>query len=86
MFSRKSFHFAGDDEFFVGRNHQDFHARIRLLMTASRWRWCDVDSRGIQSDAKLIEVRADGLAEFRAVLADAGGEDDGVRAVQLRQK
>src|SRR5204863_2674347 len=40
---------------------------------------------GVEGDAQLVEVRADGGAEFGAILADAGGEDDGVRAVELHE-
>src|SRR5207247_2674538 len=79
-----TFHFAGDDKFFVCWDYEHFHARVR---------GADVGFSGagrvvpvpVQYDAELVEIRADRLAQFGAVLADAGGENDRIGAVELEK-
>src|SRR5947209_2776190 len=78
-------HFAGDDELFVGGDNQDLYARVR-----------GADDRFfrlglgvfflVEKDAKLIEVSTNGPAEGWPVFASACGEDQRVRAVQLKIK
>src|SRR2546427_9976859 len=70
-----TFHLTGDDEFFVRRNHEHFHARMRGADISFSGAGCVV-LPPVEHDAELVEIRANRLAEFRAVLADAGGEND----------
>src|SRR5439155_21563159 len=39
----------------------------------------------VEHDSELVEIRADRLAQAGAVLADAGGENDRVGAVELKK-
>src|SRR2546421_406020 len=43
-------------------------------------------SGGIECEAELIEIPADGFTEAGAVLPDAGGEDERISAVQFEEK
>ena len=54
------------------------------LMTASCARAAAFFA-GVEHDAELVEVGADGGADLGAVLADAGGEHERVRAVEFEQ-
>ena len=75
-----TFHFASDDEFFVRRNDEHLHARVRGADGGFR-------SAGgvvlvpVEHDAELVEIRANRLAQFGAVLANAGGENDRIGAI-----
>src|ERR1051326_3078148 len=76
--------FAGDDEFFVGGNHHHFHARAGGADDGFGGVGGIVFG-GVEDDAELVEVGADGGAEFGAVFPDAGGEDQGIGAVELEE-
>src|SRR5438445_8002157 len=84
IFFQDTFHFAGDDEFLVRRNHEHLDARVRGadggFGGAGR-----VILVPVQYDAELVEIRANRLAEFGAVLANAGGENDRLGAVELEK-
>src|SRR5207249_4294031 len=69
----KTLHFTGDNEFFVGRDHHHFHARIRGTDEPFR-RPEGVVFRGVDDDTELLETRADRRPELDAVFPDAGGE------------
>src|SRR5713226_4255620 len=76
--------FAGHHQLFVGGNHHHLHPRSGRaddgflplgLMVLDR----------VERDAELVEVAANGGAQFGGVFADAGGKHQRVRAVELRE-
>src|SRR5437763_12461626 len=80
----KAFCFAGDNEFFIRWDHHYFHARVGSADDGFSGAGCLI-ARRIENDPKLIEVSADGFAEFGTVFTDTGRKDDGGRTIQLEE-
>src|SRR5205814_5650648 len=60
------------------------HARVGIADDGFSGAGCLI-ARRIENDPKLIEVSADGFAEFGTVFTDTGRKDDGVRTIQLEE-
>ena len=73
---------AGDDEFLIGRDHADFDLRGRFGNNGFGRAGGGVEF-GVEFEPAEIEVCADGGSEAWAVLADAGGEHEGVATAEL---
>src|SRR5256885_2163154 len=84
-FLEESLHLASDDEFFVSRNYEDFHAGVGGADDAFLRVSCIV-LLGLQENSELVKLRADGCANSVAVLTDAGSEHEGIEAIKLQIK
>src|SRR6266851_2602577 len=82
---QEAFDFAGDDQFFIGRDYHYFDARFGGTNHGFNSLSSIVLFR-IQQHAELVEVSADGLAKSGTVLADASGKNERIGAVQLKEK
>ena len=67
----------GDLQFLVGGNHEDLQRGVRTLQFDGVV-GTDAVLFGVEADAEVLEAGADAFAHGLGVLADAGGEDDGV--------
>src|SRR5690606_21065722 len=81
---QKSAGLAGDDEFLVRRDDHHLHLRVGCADDRFAALSFGVEFR-IKPDAEVVQIRANRGANSRAVLADAGGEADRVRTVQLKK-
>ena len=73
--------FAGDDEFFVGGNHE--HASARAVGGEIGFVRRGGIARRIKHEAKVGKIGADGFAKPRVVFADAGGEDESIATAKF---